>query len=144
MSTHQKTETKNTYGSPAPFSSPATDKLQSLVAQGSDPSLPYSYAQKREDTLNSYNNPLGAYTSAATRDAAGRVANDRQSMDESAAIQNSNYKEQQAEFARQLGVVGATQPFQTGGTSVQSQSIIPGLITAAAGVGSSALTKGAT
>lgn len=139
MSTKQKTT--STYSSPAPFHSPATDQLQTMVHQGSDPTIPYAYAQKREDAQNSFNSPLGAYTTPAVRDAASRVSNERLGMEENAAIQGSNFRNQNAEFQRQLGVVGATQPLQTGAT--QSQSLIPGLITAGAGLGSAALTKGA-
>ena len=143
MSHKQKQETQNTYGSPTPFHSPATDALQGMVHQGSDPSIPYSYAQRRQDQQNTYRNPLGAYTSSAVRDAENRVANEQGSMDEQQAVQRSRFQQQQAEFNRQLAVAGATMPFQTGGTTTQSQSLLPGLISAGAGIGQAALTKGA-
>lgn len=134
--------TQNTYGSPAPFSSPATQKLAAMVDQGSDPSIPYHFAQKRQDLNNSYMNPLGAYTSPAVRDAANRVAGERMSMDEAEAIKESNFLQQQAAFDRQAAVVNATMPFQTGGVSTGVQKNSGGwgqIIGAGAGIASSLL-----
>jgi hypothetical protein len=142
----QTTTQVNTYGSPAPFSSPATVRLQELAnqAQGPDPSIRYAYSARRENSDNSFKNPLGAYTSAATQDAASRVTSNRLGMDEQEAIKQSNFQAGQAQFNRQLGVVGATMPFQTGGTTTQTQSggLLGQILSSAAQIGSTALTKG--
>lgn len=98
-----------------------------MVQIGSDPSIPYEYAQRREDFNNSFANPLGAYTSPAVRDAANRVAGERMAMDEAEAIKQSRFLASQAAFDRQGAVVNATMPFQTGGASTGVQSYNPGI-----------------
>jgi len=122
---------------------PATDKLQTMVQQGSDPSIPYSYAQRREDYNNTFQNPLGAATSPAVRDAANRVGGMRMSQDENNAIQTSNYRNNQAGFDRQATVAGLTAPqyAQTGstGSSTQSSFNPMSIIGAGASLGSMAM-----
>lgn len=113
-----------------------------MVQQGSDPSIPYAYAARRENYNNSFQNPLGAYTSPATRDAANRVTGERMSMDEAEAIKQSNFLASQAAFDRQGAVVNATMPFQTGGIATAQQSNNPGIghwIGTGAGIGASLL-----
>lgn len=109
-----KTTSTNTY-TQLPVT-PQVTQLQGMVAQGSDPSIPFSYAQRREDINNSFQNPLGAYTSPAVRDASHRVANERMSIDEAEAVKASKFQGDQAAFNRQSTVAGLTQPVQTSGT----------------------------
>lgn len=110
-----KTTQTNTY-TQLPVT-PQVTQLQSMASQGSDPSIPFAYAQRREDINNSFQNPLGAYTSPAVRDASHRVANERMSIDESEAVKASKFNTDQANFGRQATVAGLTQPVQTSGTS---------------------------
>ena len=123
-----------------PPTTQAVTNLQGMVQQGSDPSIPYHYAQKRADVSNTYRNPLGAYTSSATRDAADRVTGQRMSMDEAEAIKASNYLSQQGNFDRQSVVAQLTQPqmVQTGSSGTQSHN--PGIgsyISSGAGIAAS-------
>lgn len=92
-------------------------QLASMVQQGSDPTIPFAFAKRREDVNNSFFNPLGAYTTPAVRDASSRVANERMSMEENNAIQASNAQNSQQAFNRQATVADMTRPVQTGGTS---------------------------
>jgi hypothetical protein len=142
MSSKKKSTQTNTYGWQTPPSTPATQQLQSMVQQGPDPSIRYAMATGRENLENSYQNPLGAATSPAVRDAANRVAGQRYGMLENQAIQESNFNNNQANFGRQSVVAGLQQPqlVQTGGQTVQSQPLLPSLLSAGASLGGSALT----
>jgi hypothetical protein len=113
-----------------------------MVNQGPDPSIRYAMATGREDLNNSYANPLGAATSPAVRDAANRVAGQRYGMLENQAIQESNFNNNAANFGRQATVAGLTAPqlVQSGGTSTQSTPLLPSILSAAAGIGGSAMT----
>lgn len=118
---------------------PQVQQLQTMVNRGSDPSIPYAYAQRRQDVQNSYQNPLGAYTTPAVKDASERVANERLSMDEAAAIAASNYNAQQQAFGQQATVAGLTQPVMTSSTTSQPFNW-GSVIGAGAQVGAAALT----
>lgn len=111
-----------------PPDTPATTALQGMVKQGSDPSIPYAFAQRRQDVANSFQNPLGAYTTPAVRDAANRVTGEKLAMDESTAMQASKLAGDEAAFGRQATVAGLTSPrlVQTGGTSSGTSTADPG------------------
>ena len=131
----------NTYGWQTPPTTPAVQELQTMVQKGSDPSIPYFFAQQREDLDNSFQNPLGAYTTSAVRDAASRTANERFGMAQSEAIKASNYSSNNQAFGQQSTIAGLTSPqlVQTGGTQsgtqVQSGGFWSGLLTNAIGAG---------
>lgn len=133
----KKATTRNTY-TQLPIT-PQIQALQGMVRQETDPSIPYQYAQRRQDLSNSYMNPLGAYTSSAVRDAASRVASDTLSMDEAEAVKDSRYQNKQAEFNRQAVIAGLTQPVNTSSTATQSGGGLLGAIGSAAGFGASLL-----
>jgi hypothetical protein len=139
----------NTYQYLTPPTTPAVTELQGMVQKGSDPSIPFHFAQQREDLANSYMNPLGAATSPAVRDAANRVAGQRLGMAEQEAIKASNFNANNQAFGQQSTIAGLTSPqlVQTGGTSsgtqTQSGGFWSGLlmqgINAGASVGAAAL-----
>jgi hypothetical protein len=84
-----------------------------------DPSIPYAYASAREKLNNSYNNPLGAYTSPAVRDAVARSAGKGLDMQEQAASESSRRAAQDTAFGQQSYIAQLTDPrlLQTGGSS---------------------------
>lgn len=112
----------NTFSQITPQATQATTNLQGMVNQGTDPSIPYHYAQQREDVNQSFQSPLGAYTTPAVRDAANRVTSERLGMEEAQATQASKFLGDQAAFDRQAAVAGFTQPqiVNSGGTSQSS------------------------
>jgi hypothetical protein len=89
-----------------------------------DPTIPYNFAQQKEDFNNSYVNPLGAYTTPAVRDAAVRANNERMNVAQSQAVQGSQYNADNTNYGRTAGVAAMTAPqlVQTGGTQTQTQS----------------------
>jgi len=140
-STQQST---TSYGWQTPPSTPATTALQGMVDTGPDPSIGYNYAQRREDYNNSFQNPLGAQTSSAVRDAATRVGGQRMSQDENNAMQSSRFANNEAKFGRQATVAGLTAPQLTStGSSGNATQSTPfnwgGLISSGASMGASAL-----
>ncbi len=117
----------NTYGY---VDTPVTPQIQAVVDMkaSTDPTIPYRYAAQRQQLADSYNNPFGAATSPAVRDAAARVTNQRLAMDEGQATAESQYNADQQNYARALTGAQLTAPkfVQTGGTtngtSTQTQS----------------------
>ncbi len=144
MSSKKKTTQTNTYSHMTAPDTQDTIRLRELANQnqGPDPSIRYAFANARKDLDNSYQNPLGAYTSPAVRDAANRASSERLGMAQNVALQDSNRASQQQQFGQQSALAGLTAPqlVQTGGTTVQQQSMLPSILGAVAGVGSSALT----
>jgi len=139
----EQTQT-NSYQYLTPPSTPATTQLQSMVQSPTqiDPSIPYSYGREREDYQNTFQNPLGAYTSPAVRDAAQRVMGERLSEGESAAEQSSRLASQGQAFGQQATVAGLTAPqlVQSGAISVTREPFDwLGAIGTGASVGAAAL-----
>lgn len=87
-----------------------------------DPTIPYRYAGAKEDLENSYSSPLGAATSSAVRDAAGRNASEGLRMAEAADTAASQFNAENANMANQANIAQMTSPqlVGTGGTQVQS------------------------
>jgi hypothetical protein len=149
--TNQQTQgiVRNDYGWMTAPETADTATLRSMVAPITpDPSIPYAFAAQRQRLGNSFNNPLGAYTSPAVRDAVGRSAGKALGMEERVASELSRRAAQETAFGQQAHIAQMTDPrlVQTGGSSTGSmvgnttQSYNPGIgsyIGAAAGVGAS-------
>ncbi len=113
------------------------EKLRGQVANPNevDPTIAYGYARRRQDLDNSFLNPLGAHTSAATRDAAGRAAGQGINMESAVATSAGRREAQDRAFQQQSYIAGLTAPpvVQTGGTSTgtvqgtQVQTYNPGI-----------------
>jgi hypothetical protein len=138
----QTNQFTNTYGWQTP---PETADVTALRGQKAtlDPSIPYRYANMKEEFANTYKNPFGAYTTPAVRDAATRSNNERLSMAQGQAMAEGHYAADNMNFARQAAIAEMTAPrmVQTGGTSngtvngttTQSGGFWSGLITQAVG-----------
>lgn len=121
MGSKKKTTTNtNTYGWQASPGSADIDALRGMKAKA-DTNIPYLYARMREKLGNSYNNPMGAYTSPAVRDAVSRNAGQGLALDEAQAVRASQQQADNVNYGRQAGVAAMTAPqlVQTGGTQVQ-------------------------
>lgn len=132
----KKVTQTNTHSYMAPPKTPEVAKLETMKAVA-DPSISYQYGKQRNAYMNSWNNPLGAASSAASRDAAARVTNQALAQDEGQALEQSQYNADNANFGRQATVAGFTQPnlVQTGGTQTQSGGFWSGLAQSAIGAG---------
>lgn len=110
-----------------------------------DPSIPYMAGAARQELENSYNNPLGSYTSPAVHEALDRSAGQRLAMDAATATQASQREADNINYGRRAGEAAALAPqlIQTGGSSsgsgtmqgtqTQSGGFWSGLLTAAIG-----------
>ncbi len=127
MSNKSKKVQTNEVAWSTPPSTEATTKLQGLVDHPVDYATPLrnSYARAEQSRSNSYNSPLGAFTSADVMDKTQREQN-------SAAQQNlgldlSNAAQQSAgdQFNRQATVAGLTQPRMYGSKSTAEDKMTP-------------------
>jgi hypothetical protein len=84
-----------------------------------DPSIPYLFGAERERLNNTYNNPLGAYTSPAVRDAVNRSAGKALNMQEQQTSEASRRASQDQAFGQQSYIAQLTDPrlLQTGGST---------------------------
>lgn len=128
-----------------------------------DPSIAHGYARRQSSLRNSYQNPLGQYTTPAMRDAALR-SQEGDLEQEYGQAQRVGYNDMQQRTGQRLaGLAGLTAPrlTQTGetssgsssgtssgtysgqgtnsGTATQSESMLPQIIGSAATVGAAAL-----
>ncbi len=144
------TETKNTYGYQPGADSADIRALRDTPKATADPSIPFQYAKLRASQANSFSNPLGSYTNAATREASGRVTNEALSQEQAVAQQQSQIGADNQNYARGATLAGITMPqfVQTGGTQTQTSGggfwgdLLKGVVGSAAGVGMTALTGG--
>lgn len=148
----QKTKTSqkttNTYAHVAP---PVTQEVTDLKTTAADlkgkisPIIRSSYAGARSSLNDSFQNPLGAHTTPAIRDATLRAGNADLSQQEAGALAASDHAAGEADFGRQAMIAGMTAPqlVQTGGTSQgtsqQSGGIGQAILGSVAGVGGAAL-----
>lgn len=126
----QTQHSTNTYGLGPQTNSADIQALRGMVANPNevDPTIAYGYARRRQDLDNSYQNPLGAYTSPAVRDAAGRSAGRGLNMEAAVATSAGRREAQDRAFQQQSYIAGLTAPpvVQTGGSStgtVQGTSV---------------------
>jgi hypothetical protein len=111
MGTKKQTqENKVAFATPPPTQ--ATTNLQSMVDKPVDYATPIrnQYARAKTRLSNSYNSPLGAYTTADVRDKQLREQNS--DMDQSLGMDLGNAAQQSAsdQFNRQATVAGLTAP----------------------------------
>lgn len=140
----------NTYGWMTP---PDTGDINAMrdFQFTADPRVPYTFAKTRSNLAESYNNPMGANTTPAIRDAALRASYEDIGQQEGQALREENYARQGLDYARRADVATMTQPrmvqtSQSGtssgtssGNTVQSQGILPSLISGGSAVGSALL-----
>lgn len=121
----KKTEvkTENTYDYKAPPITPEVQALKEFKAT-TDPTIPFHYAARRQELENSYQQPIGSYTTPAVREAANRSAGQALDMEQAAATQASQFNADNTNYGRNVTVAQMTSPqlIQTGGTQTQSQS----------------------
>ena len=142
----------NTYGWMTPPDT-ADIEAQRNFQFTADPRVPYTFAKTRSNLAESYNNPAGAYSTPALRDAALRASYEDIGQQEGQALREENYARQGLEYAKRADVASMTQPrlvqeSQSGtssgtnnssGTSVTSQGMLPSIIQGGSAVGSALL-----
>ncbi len=139
----KKTIQTNTPGwSQAPDTADMTD-LRGLRDQGGDYATPIrnQYARAEQKMSRSYNNPMGAYTTADVRDKAMREQSAQ--LDQNMAIDLGNAAQQNADkkFGRYAQIAGMTAPQFYMQKSENSQPFVGGdLLSTGLGIGSAFLT----
>jgi len=122
----QTQHSSNTYGLGPQATSADITALRGMIANPNevDPTIAYGYGRARQDLDNSYKSPMGAYTSAATRDAVGRSAGKGLNMEAAVATSAGRREAQDRAFQQQSYLAGLTAPqtVQTSGSSTGSIS----------------------
>ncbi len=117
-----KKTTRNEVSWSTPPATQATTNLQNMVDEGVDYSTPIrnAYARAEQDLNNSYQNPLGAYTTADVKDKTMR--SQKRAMNQSMGMDLSEAAQQNAEgkFNRQATVAGLTRPQMYGSKTTVS------------------------
>lgn len=144
MSSKKKTTQTQTYGWQQNPGSADITKYRDEIGKAydtADPTIPYTHARMRESAKNRFGSPFGADYSPEVREA--QQYNDLNEIDqmqgEANRIDSFNRKQGKAQAYGSLAGMTAPQLTGTGGTSVQSQSMLPQIIGAGASLGSSAL-----
>lgn len=112
----------------APPSTTATDNLQSMVnSGGADFQTPIrnAYSRAEQQNARTYNNPLGAYTTADVRDKSQREQNDQLGQSEGLDLANAAQQTAQNQFSNQATVAGLTAPRLYNSQSVNTQPVTP-------------------
>jgi len=140
----------NTYGQITPQDTQDTQNFRAWNPQ-IDPGLASQYGNAKNQFTSSFNNPLGGYQTAQTRDAQQRTGLRQLNQDEAQAFRSGSYdvNNQKAGQLGSLAALTAPRILQTGssgsgtgsGTSTQVQSgdLLGQLIGAGSQVGSAAL-----
>lgn len=99
----------------------ATTKLQGMVDQGVDYATPIrnQYARAEQQLSRSYNNPLGAYTTADVRDKSLRSQKMDLGQNLGMALSDAAQQNAQGQFSRQATVAGLTAPRMYNSSSSQ-------------------------
>lgn len=140
-----KTKQTNTHAYMTAPSTPqqtAFDQNINTAYEAPDASIPFAFGNMRENLNNRLDNPYGADYSPEVQDALLYEGNQNIDQMQGAAVRDDNMRRKQAKTGLLGQSAGLMRPdlVQTGGTTTQSQPIGPMLISAAAGLGSSALT----
>ena len=101
-----------------------------------NPMIRSQFAGQRDQLNSQFQNPLGAHTTQAMRDATLNAGNENLNQNEALALTNAEYMANQSDFERQMAIAGMTAPqlVNTGGTSTQVSSPgVMGLLTAFSG-----------
>lgn len=124
----------------APPPTTATTNLQNQVdAGGADYSTPIrnAYARAEQQNARTYNNPLGAYTTADVRDKSQREQNAQLGQSEGLDLSNAAQQTAQNQFNNQATVANLTAPRLYNSQSVNTQPVTPWDVL---GLGTSTLT----
>jgi len=111
-SNKSKTIQDNTLGWGTPPPTHATEALQGMVDNGVDYSTPIrnAYGRAEQNLSHSYQNPLGAYTTADVMDKSLRSQNSDLMQSEGLDLSNAAQQNAQGQFNRQAAVAGLTAP----------------------------------
>lgn len=127
MASNKSKQTQtNTVAYATPPPTQATTNLQNMVNTGADYQTPLrnAYARAEQQLNRSYNNPLGAYTTADVRDKSLRSQQMDLNQNLGMALSDAAQQNAQGQFARQAQVAGLTSPqlYSSGGTVTQPWS----------------------
>lgn len=98
----------NTYGWETPPETADITAMRDFKFE-KDPRLPYVFGKARQRNEDSFNNPMGAATSPALRDAILRAGNEEIGQAESQAYREENYGLQGLEYAKKADLAAMTQ-----------------------------------
>lgn len=147
--TTQQTTQANTYDYKTPKDTPDTSTLRDLNLTETDPGIGYTYGAAKQRIGESFNNPYGAYTTPAIREATERSAYGDLAQQEGAATQEAAFQNRGLDLARKQALAGMTAPtlVQTGGsfngtgTQQQTGGVLNQIIGGVASAGSAALSN---
>ncbi len=137
MSHKQKTENQVGFAAPPPTA--ASTQLQTMAQTPADFSTPIhnAYGRAEQQLGQSYNSPLGAYTTADVRDKSLREQ--KQGLEQNMGLDLAQAAQQSSQdaFNRQYQVAGLTAPqfYNTGGTTTSGGSLDTLGLVASAGSG---------
>lgn len=120
----KKTETsQSTYGFMNPPETADVQAVRDFKPQA-DPGISYSFARAKNNLRSSFDNPLGAYTPAAVRDAMQFQGEQDLAQQEAQVLRESDRDNNEREFQKRLSVAGMTAPrlVQTGATGTATES----------------------
>lgn len=112
MGSKKTQTTTNTPAWSAPPDTADMSSLRGLRDQGGDFATPIrnSYARAEQKRSNSYNNPLGAFTTADVRDKTLQEQNSAASQDMGMALGEAAQQNAQNKFGRYSQIAGMTAP----------------------------------
>lgn len=93
-----------------------------------DPSVSAKYAQANQQLSEGFNNPAGAYTTPAVREAVERSGKMRLAQGEAQELREGGYQSQAMDYARKAAVAELTGPrlTQSGQSGYNTQAMAPG------------------
>lgn len=137
----------NTYGWLTPPETADTTAMRDFEF-GQDPRLSYNFARAAQRLRDTYNNPMGGYTTPQLRDARLRAGYEDLAQEEGQAIREDSYARQGLDYARTVDVAQMTQPRMaqtsssgsssgnSSGTITQQQSPLNSIIQGGSAIGS--------
>lgn len=149
----KKAEENKTFNNTFDYkTAPVTPQTQAVfdMKAAKDPTIPYRYANMKKDYENSFNNPLGAYTTPAVREAANRSFGQHLAMDEAQANQKAQFNADNTNYARAVTEAQMTAPqlIQSRGnstaTTTESGGLLGNILGGVAGIGLNYATGGAS
>lgn len=130
------------YATPPPTA--ATTALQGMVGSGTDFQTPIrnQFSRAKQNLNDSYNNPLGAYTTADVKQKSMRSQNRDLDQNLGIALGDAAQRSQQAQFGQQATVAGLTSPQMYNAKSTNTVSDPWGTGLQIAGLGLGGLSGG--
>lgn len=112
-----------------------------------DPRIGYAFARNRRNARESFQNPMGGYTTPQLQDRMLAASDEDSTQQEAQAYREESHGRNALEYARDADVAAMTAPplVQTGqtgtmsGTGSQQQSLMPGIVAGASGMGAALL-----